>query len=152
MNASANAPETREIVVEELLPHSPETIWKALTRGELIERWLMPTDFEPVPGKHFTFRTRPIGAWDGVVKCEVLEVRPFEKLVYSWKGGSDENGAYGGRLDSTVTWTLSAVEGGTLLRLVHAGFRSPQNDFALEAMRGGWAKVAQRIESVVATL
>lgn len=152
MNSPARSPETREIVVEELLPHSPETIWKALTRGELIERWLMPTDFEPVPGKRFTFRTRPIGAWDGVVNCEVLEVRPFEKLVYSWKGGSDENGAYGGRLDSTVTWTLSAVEGGTRLRLVHAGFRTPQNDFAFDAMSGGWAKVAQRIGAVVAAL
>jgi uncharacterized protein YndB with AHSA1/START domain len=42
---------TQDIVVEEVLPHAPETIWKTLTTGELIGRWLMkPTGFEPVKG------------------------------------------------------------------------------------------------------
>ena len=32
---------TQEIVVDEVFPHAPETIWKLLTSGELIGRWLM---------------------------------------------------------------------------------------------------------------
>ena len=32
---------TQDIVVEELLAHAPEAIWKTLTTGVLIDRWLM---------------------------------------------------------------------------------------------------------------
>jgi uncharacterized protein YndB with AHSA1/START domain len=32
---------TRDIVVEDVLPHAPELVWKTLTTGELIGRWLM---------------------------------------------------------------------------------------------------------------
>jgi uncharacterized protein YndB with AHSA1/START domain len=138
----------REIVVEDTLPHTREVIWKTLTDGALISRWLMPNDFEPVVGKRFTFRTKPMGGWDGVVHCEVLEVKPNEKLVYSWKGGSDDNQEYGSRLDSVVTWTLTAVDTGTRVRMVHSGFRSPGNDFAFDAMSGGWAKVLQGISRI----
>lgn len=54
---------TQDIVIEQLLPHAPETIWKALTTGELIGRWLMaPTGFQPVEGNRFTFQTAPGGA------------------------------------------------------------------------------------------
>jgi uncharacterized protein YndB with AHSA1/START domain len=139
---------SRDIVVEDVLPHSRELVWRTLTDGSLISRWLMPNDFEATMGKQFTFRTRPMGGWDGVVHCEVLEIKPYERLVYSWKGGSDDNDAYGSRLDSLVTWTLTQVEGGTRLRLVHSGFRSPENDFAYDAMSGGWGKVMQSIARV----
>ncbi len=62
---SVHAP-TQDIVVEEVFPHTPETIWKALTTGALISRWLMPpTGFAPVEGTRFTFQTTPAGAWDG---------------------------------------------------------------------------------------
>jgi uncharacterized protein YndB with AHSA1/START domain len=139
---------TRDIVVEDLLPHAPYVVWKTPTTGELIGRWLMPNNFEPMVGRQFTFQAQPMGNWDGVVHCEVLEITPCEKLVYSWKGGSDDNATYGSRLDSIVTWTITAVEGGTRLRLVHSGFRSPENDFAFSAMSGGWAKVTQSIQRV----
>ena len=98
MNDAALKPDTQEIVVDEVFPHAPETIWKTLTTGELIGRWLMaPTGFEPVKGKHFTFQTTPAGAWDGVIHCQVLEVMPNERLVYAWKGGHEGNVGYGSR-------------------------------------------------------
>ena len=41
MNDTAvETPIPQEIVVEEVFPHAPETIWKTLTTGELIGRWL----------------------------------------------------------------------------------------------------------------
>lgn len=139
---------SRDIVVEEVLAHSVDVVWRALTTGELIGRWLMPNDFEPVVGKKFTFQTQPMGKWDGIVHCQVLDVIPNERLVYNWVGGSDDNAAYGSRLDSVVTWTLTPVDGGTRLRLVHSGFRSPENDFAFDAMSSGWGKVMQSISRV----
>jgi uncharacterized protein YndB with AHSA1/START domain len=141
---------TRAITVEAVLPHKPEAIWKTLTTAPLLAQWLMHNDFEPVIGKRFTFKTKPMGSWDGVVHCEVLEIVPNEKLVYSWKGGSDDNPKYGSSLNSTVIWTLTPVAGGTLLKLVHSGFRSPGNDFAFDAMSPGWNRVMARIDQITA--
>jgi len=141
----------QDIVVDEVFPHAPETIWKALTSGDLIARWLMaPTGFEPVEGKRFTFQTTPAGAWDGVIRCEVLEVRRNERFVYAWRGGNEANVGYGSLLDTQVTWTLSRVENGTRLRLVHSGFVTPKNDTAYKNMSEGWKKVVRRLDAVVA--
>ena len=62
----------RAIVIDRILPHVPEKIWRVLTTSELISQWLMPNDFRPALGHRFNFRTKPIGNWDGVVDCEVL--------------------------------------------------------------------------------
>src|SRR5216684_3606625 len=113
MNDAALQSDTQDIVVDEVLPHAPEVIWKTLTSGELIGRWLMaPTGFEPVKGKRFTFQTRPAGEWDGIIRCEVLDVVATERLVYTWKGGHVGNVGYGSLLDTIVTWTLAPVEAG----------------------------------------
>jgi uncharacterized protein YndB with AHSA1/START domain len=149
MNDAARKYDTQDIVVDEVFPHRPETIWRTLTTGELIARWLMePAGFEPVEGKRFTFRTTPAGAWDGVIHCQVLEVMENERLVYAWKGGHEGNVGYGATLDTVVTWTLSKVESGTRLRLVHSGFVTPKNDSALKTMGEGWKKVVQRVGAI----
>jgi uncharacterized protein YndB with AHSA1/START domain len=147
---AAAAGVTRDIVAEDFFPHPPERIWKALTTAEIIGRWLMPNDFEAVIGKHFTFTTRPMGNWDGVVRCEVLDVVPHRRLVYSWRGGSDADNP--ARLDSTVAWTLQPEGSGTRLRMVHSGFRSPHNDSAYEAMSPGWRRLIGRLGEIAATL
>jgi len=149
MSDAASA--TREIVVEEVLPHAPETIWKTLTTGALIARWLMaPTGFAPLVGTRFTFQTKPAGAWDGVIHCQVLEVIPNERLAYSWAGGDAGNAGYGSLLDTVVTWTLSRTAGGTRLRLVQSGFVVPRNESALATLGNGWAKVVPNIGGIAA--
>jgi uncharacterized protein YndB with AHSA1/START domain len=152
MNDAAFKSGTQDIVVDEVFPHAPETIWKTLTTGELIGRWLMmtPTGFEPVKGKHFTFQTTPAGAWDGVIHCQVLEAMPNERLVYAWKGGHEGNLGYGSRLDTVVTLSLSRVQTGTRLRLVHSGFITPKNDTAFKNMSEGWPKVFQKLDTIAA--
>ncbi len=56
MNDAALKPDTQDIVFDEIFPHAPDAIWKVMTNGELMGRWLMPAiGFEPVQGKHFTF-------------------------------------------------------------------------------------------------
>lgn len=145
----AVASDTAEIVVDETFPHSPETIWKALTDGELIARWLMrPIGFEAVPGSGFMYQTTPAGEWDGVILCRVLEAVPNERLVYSWKSGHESNVGYGAPLETIVTWTLSAVAGGTRVRLVHSGFVTPRNDSALKTMSEGWKKVVPALGAI----
>lgn len=151
MNDLGLQPQTLEIVVDEVFPHAPETIWHVLTTGDLIARWMMaPADFAAVEGRHFTFRTTPAGEWDGVIHCQVLEVRPNERLAYAWKGGHESNAGYGSSLDTVVTWTLAAAEGGTRVRLVHAGFVTPKNDTAYKNMSEGWKKVLRNLATTVA--
>ncbi|NGN40424.1 SRPBCC domain-containing protein [Mesorhizobium sp. CGMCC 1.15528] len=151
MNDAALKSGTQEIVVDEVFPHAPQTIWKALTTGELIARWMMePTGFEPVEGKKFTFQTTPAGRWDGVIRCQVLEVVPNERLAYAWKGGDDANVGYGSRLDTVVTFILSRAESGTRLRLIHSGFVMPKNDTAFNNMSQGWPKCFQKLDVMAA--
>jgi uncharacterized protein YndB with AHSA1/START domain len=150
MSDAATMTDTRDIVVDEVFPHAPEIIWKALTTAELIGRWLMmPTGFEPTKGKHFTFQTTPAGEWDGVIHCQVLEVTPNERLVFAWKGGHEGNAQYGSRLETIVTWTLARADGGTRLQLVHSGFRLPKNNVAFKRMSEGWPKVFEKIDAIV---
>jgi uncharacterized protein YndB with AHSA1/START domain len=146
MTEAAMNTATQDIVVEEVLPHAPETVWKTLTTGELIDRWLMKsTGFAPVEGTRFTLQTTPAGAWDGVIQCEVLEVRQNECLSYSWRSGHEGNAEYGSRLDTVVTWTLAKVEGGTRLRVVHSGFVLPKNATTFRNLREGWKQVVGQI-------
>ena len=154
MNLAALKSDTQDIVVEANLPHAPEAIWRALTTGELIGRWLQmkPTGFEAVKGKHFTYQTTAAGAWDGVIHCQVLEVIPNERLSYAWKGGHEANVGYGSPLDTVVTWTLSRAKGGTRLRIVHSGFITPKNDAAFKTMSGGWTKVIQKLGNLAGEL
>jgi uncharacterized protein YndB with AHSA1/START domain len=137
--------ETQSIVVEYQLPRPPAKVWRALTEPALLGAWLMANDIRPVVGHKFTFRAQPMPGWDGIVHCEVLEVDAPARLRYSWRGGPEES-----RLDTTVTWTLTATAGGTLLRLEHAGFTA-KNAFAFDGMSKGWrGKLAERIAQVLA--
>ena len=94
----------------EVFPHAPETIWKALTSAQLIARWLMPpTGFEAIEGNTFTYQTTPGGAWDGVIRCRVLEVVPNRRLVYAWMGGDERNTGYGAPLDMGLAIEREAI-------------------------------------------
>jgi uncharacterized protein YndB with AHSA1/START domain len=154
MNSAASMqttqPQTQDIVVDEILPHAPETIWKALTDGALMKRWMMePTGFAAVIGNRFTYKTKPAGAWDGTIHCEVLEVIPQQRFSYAWRGGDDANTGYGSALDTVVTWTLSKVATGTRLKLVHAGFVTPRNDTAFQNMSTGWKTVLAKLDKAI---
>ena len=135
---TGTATETRSVVVEREIAVAPDRIWRALTQPQLIADWLMKNDFAPVVDHRFTLR----GDW-GAVDCRVLAVEPNKALSYTW----DAMG-----LESVVTWTLTPVDGGTRLRMVHNGFRLPLNEVALKGMTGGWTVILPRIGKLAATL
>ena len=146
-------PAVRAITVEEVVPHAAVIVWKVLTMPELIQRWLMRNDFTPGLGQRFSFADRPRGDWDGTVSCEITAWDPPHQLAYTWVGGSASNNKKdGSALDSLVTWTLPPVPGGTRIRMVHDGFRSPQNDMGYDAMSGGWNTVLPRIAQIAAEM
>ncbi len=136
------ATETRSIIVERLMPHPPEKIWRALTSAPLIAEWLMQNDFEAVEGHRFTFRAKPVPGWSGVTNCVVLKVEPPRLLSYSWGDGTESDSG----LKTAVTWTLTPVKGGTLVRMEHEGFR-PEDEAGYRGMGGGWPRILDRLEA-----
>ena len=142
MTDAAVAP-TKSIVVERTMPHPPEKIWRALTQSELVADWLMQNDFQPMVGHRFQFRAKPVPGWSGVTNCEVLEVDPPRRLVYSWGDGSESESG----LRTVVTWTLTPADGGTHVRMEHAGFR-PQDEAGYQGMGGGWPHIVAGLERV----
>ncbi len=127
--------------------HSAEDVWEYLTKPELIAQWLMQNDFKPVVGHEFTFKTKPLPQFDfdGIAYCKVLEVVPFQKLSYTWKGGPG-NGET--NLDSVVVWTLTPTANGTELHLEHSGFVD-KNTTIYAAMDAGWGKNIAKIEELI---
>jgi len=135
--------------------HNPESVWEYLTKAELMAQWLMPSDFKPIVGHDFQFKTKPMPNFnfDGIIYCKVLELVPNKKLVYSWKGGPG-NGSM--TLDSKVIWTLSPKENGTELLLEHNGFATDEAMLQIfKVMDAGWlqniTKIAELIKVQVAS-
>lgn len=105
----------------------------------------MKNDFQPIVGHRFKFRAAPIHGWNGVTDCEVMEVKPHRRLVYSWNASGDQ--ALDG-LRTIVIWTLTAIESGTHVRMEQSGFR-PQDEAGHRGMGGGWPRLLGRLEDVV---
>jgi uncharacterized protein YndB with AHSA1/START domain len=130
-----------EIKLEWDYTQSPKEVWEYLTQPELITLWLMPNNFKPIPGHEFQFQVDPIPSLelDGIFQCQVLEIVPHRKLVYSWKGGPG-NGIF--TFDTIVEWVLEKQEKGTRLFLKQTGFND-KNLSIFTSMNGGWKKQVQ---------
>jgi uncharacterized protein YndB with AHSA1/START domain len=112
---------------------SPKELWDYLTKPELLQLWLMETDFKPVVGHRFRFKCTVVNY------CVVLEVQPYTRLSYSWQTNSLTTGV---PFDSKVVWTLTPKRDGTELLLVHDGFTALEDATAHNA---GWIKCGNRI-------
>jgi uncharacterized protein YndB with AHSA1/START domain len=111
-------------------PYPVNRVWEALTSSEALAAWLMPNDFKPVVGHRFTFRTKPRPGFDGIVRCEVLELDPPRRMVWAWAGGN---------IDTTVTFTLEETAGaGTRLRMHQVGFHGLGAQLTRRILASGW--------------
>lgn len=139
--------ETKSIIVERLIPHDAEKIWRALTTSHLISEWLMENDFVPEKGHCFTFRASPVPGWSGLTNCVVKAVEPPHRLVYTWGDGTESDTG----LRTVVTWTLTPADGGTYVRMEQSGFR-PEDERGYKGMGSGWPRILERLEEVAAKL
>jgi uncharacterized protein YndB with AHSA1/START domain len=137
----------KEIKHSWFFSHSPEEVWTFLTNKDLIAKWLMPNDFEPVSGHDFKFNTKPIPSLnlDGIFYCKVLEIIPYKKLIYTWKGGPGNELI---TLDTLVVWSLQPKDNGTELRLVHSGFKE-ENISIFSGMDKGWFENIKKITGLL---
>ena len=75
----------------------------------------VPEGFEPRVGCRFRFVGRRVPGWDGIVRCEVLEVDAPRWLRYSWQGGEGEQPTY-------VTYRIEPTADAARLTYEHTGF------------------------------
>ncbi len=124
---------------------SPQEVWEYLTNPDLIELWLMKTNFKPVQGQkfQFTFTAKPEAPYHGVVDCEVLEIIPFSKLSYSWNGSTQDKSRH---YNSIVVWTLTPKNNGTELQLQHDGFEVLQD---ILTHSNGWTSCLTKMENLL---
>jgi uncharacterized protein YndB with AHSA1/START domain len=134
-NGSFPSEDRDRIEIEIVYPHPVARVWHALTDAEALARWLMPNDFAPRLGHHFTFRAE--GEWTGTIECEVVALEPPTRVAYTWASGPL-------RPPTLVTWMLASEgegEGeGTRLRLVHSGFAAcgPTGLTVRDILASGW--------------
>jgi uncharacterized protein YndB with AHSA1/START domain len=103
-------------------PCSAAKVWRALTDPELVPLWTAtgqggrPVGFAPKVGTRFQYVGRPMPGWNGIVDCEVLEVREPSLLRYSWRGSAKDD-------VTEVTCRVEPLDGGTRLTFEHTGFQ-----------------------------
>jgi uncharacterized protein YndB with AHSA1/START domain len=115
--------------IEKVYPRPRWIVWKALTDPALVPLWTStgqggrPEGFQPEVGSKFRFVGKPFPGWDGIVRCEVLDVDEPALLRYSWRNKEDDE-------PSVVSNYLAEEVGpGTRLTWEHTGLRGIEGMF-----------------------
>ena len=134
----------RALRFEAVYPHPPSKVWRVLTTQEHLARWLMQNDFQPRVGQTFQFRAKPVGGWDGIVNCEVLELIPERRLVITWNSNV---------IQTKVTFLLEPEGAGTRFTLLHTGFKGMKGVMTSLILGMGWkGMVRDRIPLLIDAL
>ena len=97
----------------------PEHVWKFLTEKDKLAIWFHNAEEDVRDGGNFTLVSNSLGKeGERIVWGEVIEFDPPRRLVHKFTHNF-LNGA-----ETTCEWTLSSVEGGTILRLEHTGWEN----------------------------
>ena len=128
-----------DLVFEEIFPHPIETVWHALTDGAALASWLMPNDFVAQIGHRFCVRSPAIPGWRGRAECEVLEMDPPRRMVWSWQSSDT-------RAPTTLTFELNPVPAGTRVTLRHAGDADPA---MADLIRSRWPVKLRDLQSLL---
>ena len=126
----------RTIRREVTYPYPVEQVWRALTDKDALSRWFMETDFEPLVGKTFTFKTKPAPGFDGVVTGEVIAAQRPHHLAYTWRGGPLE--------ETVVRFWLEPKGNVTHLKFEHSGFSGAREMLPSFILGFGWRRLLNK--------
>ena len=129
------------IIVERTFNAPVSKVWNAITNKEEMKKWYFDLiEFKAEEGFRFDFMGGPSPEKQYRHLCEVVEVEPMEKLVYSWR--------YEGHAgNSFVSFELFETGDQTLLRLTHTGvdsFPEDNPDLAVENFIQGWNEIVHK--------
>jgi uncharacterized protein YndB with AHSA1/START domain len=127
---------------------SPERVFRAWTQPVALREWWCPAGWTAgeieidlrVGGVYRITMLRSGSIGPGVsVTGQFLEVRPPERLVYTWRW----EGAFTGMPETMVTLELHGTESETLLTLRHDNFMDPG---LRQQHRSGWIAACDRLD------
>jgi uncharacterized protein YndB with AHSA1/START domain len=128
----------------------PERVFRAWTQPQALKQWWCPSGWVPaeievdlqVGGVYRIGMSRPDTGADVCVCGEFLEVRPPERLVYTWRW----EGAFEQAPETLVTVAFVEYPGGTELSLRHENFA----DFGIRHQhRSGWIAACERMDRIL---
>ena len=129
---------TDDIVHEATYPYPPADVWRAIVTPEALSSWLMQNDLkEAKVGERFEFRDKPRPMWNGITKCEVVELVPERRFVLAFGLESEFLTRVSFELEPTA-------EGGTRLKFRHSGFQGLKGWMMRAGMKNGWGGMVQR--------
>jgi uncharacterized protein YndB with AHSA1/START domain len=126
------------VIRKEIIIDAPVSkVWEHITDSAKIASWLMPNDFEAIIDKIFFLDCGK----EGPITCEVKEIIPFQRLVYSFKPQDMA-------VETLVTITLTPENGGTRLTLVHSGWSAlpPSEQGIADDFEEGWGEKLKALE------
>jgi uncharacterized protein YndB with AHSA1/START domain len=130
--------------LQRTVPASPNLVYRAWLEPERIRQWLAPGSLEvtraevdeQVGGRYRIWQGNADGEQGGF-ECEILELVPDRRIVFSWGFVGPEREALS--VDSQLTITLDdAPEGATTLTLVHE---------RLDGLHNAMPEVAELVET-----
>jgi uncharacterized protein YndB with AHSA1/START domain len=132
---------------------SPERVFRAWTQPAALRQWWCPPGWVAgeikidlcIGGTYSIAMSRGGAASAGVsVSGQVLEVRPSERLVYTWRW----EGAFAEMPETLVILELRGSDDETLLTLHHDNFVDPG---LRQQHRSGWMAACDRLDRLVTT-
>lgn len=114
----------------------PSTVWVFLTDKDKLGTWYHPAEEDLELGKSYSlYRVGDNGERIRQIWGRVLEMRPVGHLVTTFVIDPF------GDQETTITWKLDAVAGGTRLSITHEGIAEASGEAAfqfLSALDKGW--------------
>ena len=141
---------TEPIVREIYIEATPEVVFEFFVDAEKITRWLAAeATLDPRPGGVcHQLHLAEGGGRSGYfhLRGEFVEVEPPTRVVFTWGFTEAEIGVPPG--SSTVEVTLTSVNAGTRVRLIHRDLPEAE----IDNHAGGWSGMLERLAQAVTTI
>ena len=138
IKSEVQKPDDATLILKRTLNATPERAFKAWTTAEHIQQWMRPEPGMEIPlasmdlrvgGKYRIQMKKPDGEFFTAVG-EFREVKPPERLVYTWDWEKDGSGAEFGEVEgkpSLITVEFLKRGKGTELVLTHSRFATVES-------------------------
>lgn len=117
-------------------PVSRDQVWRYLTDKDLLGKWYNPARADLAEGAAYElYQTDDMGQTSPLVWGRVLQANPPKTLICTFEVANFNGG------ETTVTWTLEPLAGGTKLTMRHDGIGAASGEEAgrlFAALDKGW--------------
>lgn len=128
------------IIREQIINHSVDKVWNAITKAEEISTWFLKAEFKAEVGAKYRFKSS--GENCTQITGEVKEANPYT-LIYTWIVENTD-------VETTVKWVLEDQNGSTKLYLEHSGIANYPNESVVamfESFSGGWENCIEGLQA-----